>query len=87
MIMATTIGTDIGWKSDFQDPHNIGKGSLFWHDFRQWMMHHVGINPQTMMQRDPCLIIISQASSTKPNRKDIKFEDQMSILRKKFCHC
>ena len=44
----------------------------------------MGIDPQTPIQRDPYLIIVSEASSTKADRKDVKFDDQVSVLKKKF---
>lgn len=68
--------------SDFEDPHNIGRGGLF-RRFRQWMMDHVGIDPNTPIQRDPYLILVSQASSTKRNRRDIMFKAQIATLEKK----
>ena len=67
--------------SDFQYPHNNGRGGHF-RRYRQWMMEHIGVNPNTPMQRDPYLIIVSQASSTKRKRKNIKFEAQIGALKK-----
>jgi len=68
-------------ESDFTYPHNNGRGGNF-RRYRQWMMEHVGVDPNTPVQRDPYLIVVSLASSTKPSRKNIKFRAQIKALKK-----
>jgi len=69
--------------TDYEDPHNVGRGGHL-RRFRKWMMEHVGVNPNTPIQREPYLILVSKSSSTKNDRKNIKFGPQVKKLKKHF---
>ena len=66
--------------SDVEYPHNHGRGGQF-RRFRQWMMEHIGVDPNSPIQRDPYLIIVSQSSSTKEDHRDVKFEAQIAAWK------
>lgn len=67
--------------SDYDYPHNNGRGGHF-RRYREWLMKNIGVNPETQVQRDPYLVIVSQASSTKKRRKNMMFETQIEALSK-----
>jgi len=66
--------------TDFTYPHNNGRGGLF-RRYRQWMMENIGVDPDTQPQRDPYLIVLSESSSTKKRRKNVKFQLQIDALK------
>lgn len=68
-------------ESDYSTPHNNGRGGQF-RRYREWLMNHIGVDPNTPMDREPYLIVVSVASSTKRHRKKMKFETQIDILKK-----
>ena len=66
--------------TDYEYPHNHGRGGQF-RRFRQWMMEHIGVDPNTPIQRNPYLIVVSESSSRKKDRGHVKFEAQIAALK------
>jgi len=68
-------------KSDYENPHNIGRGASF-RRFRSWMLSNIGLRPaesDKLPSRDPYLVLVSVNSS---QRRGVGFAAQIDALKR-----
>jgi hypothetical protein len=70
-------------KRDYEYPSNIGRGGLF-RQYRRWTMENIGINPDTPIQREPYLIVVSINSTTKKSRASKNLDTEAEVMQKFF---
>lgn len=67
------------WEADRVLPHNIGRGGLF-RRYRRFLMKNLGKSPDRTMQVHPYRVVVALSSSTKRDRANVTFEEQIESL-------
>lgn len=67
------------WEADRELPHNIGRGGLF-RRYRRFLMKNQGISPDRKMDVHPYKVIVSISSSTKQDRANVTFDEEIDRL-------